>query len=125
MVRTYGNARQALGAVETGVALVDRSHWGRIRVGGAWRAACRLGSSHRCGGGWRRGWSSHWGCLIVGGVWRVAFHLAVAAACGCDSGRGGCSWRQWVEVGGPRYEMGHCCAAAACWWQAAPHRARQ
>eukprot|EP00200_Dunaliella_tertiolecta_P005670 CAMPEP_0202354094 /NCGR_PEP_ID=MMETSP1126-20121109/9569_1 /ASSEMBLY_ACC=CAM_ASM_000457 /TAXON_ID=3047 /ORGANISM="Dunaliella tertiolecta, Strain CCMP1320" /LENGTH=450 /DNA_ID=CAMNT_0048946527 /DNA_START=178 /DNA_END=1530 /DNA_ORIENTATION=- len=34
VVRTYGNANQAVSAVESGVVLVDRSHWGRIRVGG-------------------------------------------------------------------------------------------
>ncbi|KAL6758341.1 hypothetical protein V8C86DRAFT_2600071 [Haematococcus lacustris] len=35
---TYGNARQAVAAaVDSGVALVDRSHWGRLRVTGEGR----------------------------------------------------------------------------------------
>eukprot|EP00983_Pelagomonas_calceolata_P019737 623335-Pelagomonas_calceolata.AAC.1 len=30
VVRTYGNANQAVSAVESGVVLVDRSHWGWV-----------------------------------------------------------------------------------------------
>ncbi len=38
MPTTFGNARQAVAALESGVVLVDRSHWGRIRVHGEGRA---------------------------------------------------------------------------------------
>lgn len=30
VVRTYGNAQQAVSAVESGVVLTDRSHWGCV-----------------------------------------------------------------------------------------------
>lgn len=39
MARTFGNARQAIAALDSGVVLADRSHWGRIRVGGEDRLA--------------------------------------------------------------------------------------
>lgn len=31
---TYGNDMEAMAALENGVALIDRSHWGRLRVSG-------------------------------------------------------------------------------------------
>ncbi len=37
VAQTFGNPRQAVAALESGVVLVDRSHWGRIRVAGEGR----------------------------------------------------------------------------------------
>ena len=34
MPLTFSNTRQAIAALESGVVLVDRSHWGRVRIAG-------------------------------------------------------------------------------------------
>ncbi len=39
MATSFGNGDKVLEALQTGVALADRSHWGRIRVAGNGRMA--------------------------------------------------------------------------------------
>ncbi len=39
MAATFGKKRQALQALESGVVLMDQSHWGRLRVAGEDRIA--------------------------------------------------------------------------------------
>lgn len=42
---SFGNDAEALGALESGVVIVDRKHWGRLRVAGEDRLAFLHGQS--------------------------------------------------------------------------------